>query len=226
MATAPYPTIIVGLMMNQGKYLLLLALILSITAISALAYKDNAFLKENYGATIETQTFSTSHKLGSTPHLSQKHVPTLFGHETAEILSKAKEQKIPETRLKLILKGTFTHQEEDKASALIAEVNKDASRYYVGDQILENAKLVSVNSGEIVLRRNGQDELLKLPILNGKREKNTQNHRQINRTSINHSVSPQKTATVSNQKSQSLSKHQQKLKERLARLRDNNRAKK
>lgn len=212
-------------MMNQGKYLLLLALILSITAISVLAYKDNAFLKESYGATIEAQTLSTPQKLGSTPHLPQKHVPTLFGHETAEILSNAKEHKIPETRLKLILKGTFTHQEEDKASALIAEVNKDARRYYVGDQILENAKLVSVNSGEIVLRRNGQDELLKLPILNGQRKKSTQAHKQISRAPTNHSFSPKKAATVSNQNPQSLSKHQQKLKERLARLRDNSQAK-
>lgn len=213
-------------MKNQGKYLLLLALILSITAISALAYKDNAYLKESYSTTADTQAISTPRKLESTPHLPQKHVANLFGHKIAVISPQAKERTIPETRLKLILKGTFTHQEEAKASALIAESNKDASRYYVGDQILENAKLVSVNSGAIVLRRNGQDELLKLPILNGKREKSAQNHRQINRTSTNHSVSPQKTATVSNQKPQSLSKHQQKLKERLARLRDNNRAKK
>jgi len=82
--------------------------------------------------------------------------------------STASQQALPRTRLELVLKGTFTHTNELKASALIALPNKSAKSYLIGDTLPGDAELVSINKGEVVLRRNGRDERLTLPILQAK----------------------------------------------------------
>ena len=70
---------------------------------------------------------------------------------------------LPETALSLQLAGTFTSDNSAGASALVAEENGQAQRYFVGDILPGDAELVSVHPDSIVIRRNLQDELLKLP---------------------------------------------------------------
>lgn len=71
-------------------------------------------------------------------------------------------ESLPETRLELRLIGTFTHSDARQASALIAEEGSDARQIFVGETIIEDAVLVQVQKGYVTLRRNGQDEILKL----------------------------------------------------------------
>ena len=90
----------------------------------------------------------------------------LFGSarvQTAPVVA-----ELPETRLNLTLKGTFTHQEDSSQSALISTQNGAAVRYYSGEEIAPGTKIVSIEPGLITLRRNGQDEILKLPLLSDK----------------------------------------------------------
>lgn len=88
---------------------------------------------------------------------------TLFG--TAQI--QAVESSIsaaPLTPLDITLKGAFTHSDPARAYALI-DVNGKTSQYRVGDEVLAGAELVSVQTGQAVIRRNGQDELLVIDVL-------------------------------------------------------------
>lgn len=71
-------------------------------------------------------------------------------------------ESLPETRLELRLIGTFTHIDNRQASALIAEENSSARQIFVGETIVEDAILVAVDKGYVTLRRNGQNEILKL----------------------------------------------------------------
>ena len=164
-----------------------------------------------------------------TSHSNHSQIARLFG----QVMGKAKEvapsQSLPETRLNLILKGTFTHEDSDKASALISEASKDTSRYFIGDDIPGAAKLVAVNKGEVTLRRNGQDELLKLPYLKEnslKVDERTAHNEQRRAFSTNKTNSlsnnSQTSSNPSINKENANNPRQQQLKDRLARLRHNN----
>ena len=162
------------------------------------------------------------------PQSNYNHTARLFGLAMIKPQEIAPEQ-LPETRLNLLLKGTFTHEDSDKASALIAENNKKTTRFFVGDDIPGGAKLIAIRKGEITLRRNGQDELLKLPYLkenSPNRDERVARNKQRQALSVNKTNSLAKNSQVitnpkANQKNTNNS-HQQQLKDRLARLRSNN----
>ena len=164
--------------------------------------------------------------LNSPSSLSQ--AAKLFG-QVAEKPQEISPEQLPETRLNLLLKGTFTHEDSDKASALIAENNKNTARFFVGDEIPGGAELIAVRKGEITLRRNGQDELLKLPYLkenSPNRDERVARNKQRQALSVSKTNSLAKNSQVitnpkANQKNTNNS-HQQQLKDRLARLRSNN----
>lgn len=97
--------------------------------------------------------------------VSTANAGLLFGKQ-AEVVATApsKQEDIPDTRLQLQLFGTWTNRDERKAHALIAVQNSPAKSFGIGDTITRGAKLVEVRPGEVVLQRNGRNELLKLPI--------------------------------------------------------------
>lgn len=147
----------------------------------------------------------------------------LFGQDTVKPQEVAPEQ-LPETRLNLILKGTFTHENSEKASALIAESNKSTARFFVGNEIPGGAELIAIRKGEVILRRNGQDELLKLPYL--KVDERVTHNKQRQVFSINKTNSLTKHSQIKPNKNTSNENtnnpHQQQLKDRLSRLRNKN----
>lgn len=167
----------------------------------------------------------STRKSSSSPSSQSSHSQTarLFG-SIIESPQEIVPEQLPETRLNLILKGTFTHEDNDKASALIEENNKNTARFFVGDAITGGAELIAIRKGEITLRRNGQDELLRLPYL--KVDEKVANNRQRQAFSANKTNSLAKNSQVitnpkANQKNTNNS-HQQQLKDRLARLRNKN----
>jgi type II secretory pathway component PulC len=87
---------------------------------------------------------------------------SLFGNATLVKEQVEITKKLPETRLKLILSGTFTHKITAQASALISK-NMTSNRYYIGDNIPGGAELVKVQVDSVILRRNGHDEILRFP---------------------------------------------------------------
>jgi len=180
-------------------------------------------VKDDYGHLVPVKAPSPKGEAQSEEHIksnqstliTNNEIGMLFGRHIVE-KSAPKQKDIPETRLDLVLKGTFTHAENEKASALIAPSNKKTDRYFVGDQVPGGAELVAVHRGEVILRRNGQDESLKLPMLK-EDEKTT---RKLSRQRATSMAQASSTTPAENFKATNSTQHR-KLKERLARLRDN-----
>ncbi len=78
----------------------------------------------------------------------------------------------PETRLRLELKGAFSHTLAEQSRALIAEKGKSAKYYRVGDVLPGGAALDQVAAEHVVLNRNGSLETLSFNP--NKRSKNVQ----------------------------------------------------
>lgn len=71
--------------------------------------------------------------------------------------------EMPETKLKLELRGIFASDDPTKGGAIIADPQKEESFYMVGAQLPGNATLKEIYSDRIVLMRNNQFETLRLP---------------------------------------------------------------
>ncbi|BFM14402.1 hypothetical protein R50073_05850 [Maricurvus nonylphenolicus] len=86
----------------------------------------------------------------------------LFGVASIQPTAVA-QQDIPDTRLKLELKGAFSSSDTSRASALVSEKGKTAKRYYVNESLPGGAVLTQVSSDHITLSRGGQLEILRFP---------------------------------------------------------------
>ena len=71
--------------------------------------------------------------------------------------------EIPETKLKLILRGIFASDDPTKGGAIIADPRKDENFYTVGAQVPGNATIKEIYPDRVVLMRNNQFETLRLP---------------------------------------------------------------
>lgn len=70
---------------------------------------------------------------------------------------------LPQTRLQLVLLGTFANTKGGKASALISEQGQPAQRYFINDPLPGGARLTEVRTDGVVLSRSGQQESLMFP---------------------------------------------------------------
>lgn len=92
----------------------------------------------------------------------------LFGayQATDEPVVQSEVVDAPETRLRLVLKGTVADSDQAKAFAIIGENGGGADKvYWVGDDIPGSAKLYSVHADRVILRRAGKLEALTLKTL-------------------------------------------------------------
>lgn len=69
----------------------------------------------------------------------------------------------PKTNLKLVLRGVFSHSEQDKAMAIIADAAGKEKLYRVGGQVPGGAAIHNIYPDRVILQRNGQFETLELP---------------------------------------------------------------
>ncbi len=199
---------------------LLIALLIALVSAGVLAFtihNDHAMLTSNPSPA----SVASSPEVpagAATEAVPSGNLSALFGVAQQEKKQQDAPEKLPETRLNLTLVGTFTHAESARASALIAESGQSSKRYFVGDVVPGDAELVNVNAGNVVLRRNGQDEVLKLPILKEKQPGET-----TQRTAYRRQLpmeSPQMNPTSEPGDTENDARmHQAQLKDRLSRLR-------
>jgi len=99
----------------------------------------------------------------------------VFGSASMVVQTQQKHQDIPETKLRLILKGAFSHRDQKQASALIASDQvKRAELFMVGDELPGNAILEEVYASYVVLKRGIQLEKLQFSRNLDDNEKNNQ----------------------------------------------------
>ena len=145
----------------------LVAGLLVVICTGALVYRSNALFNTS---SVSSTTHTTAPKLhtqqAKTVNVSQLAALNLFGEaKTGSAYEQQPEQQdIPETRLKLVLQGSFTSTENDVSSALIATDNRgQARRYFIGDEVPGNALLHDVQPQYVVLKRGGRLEKLLFP---------------------------------------------------------------
>ena len=137
----------------------LLALVLTVAAIS-IAY---TYQRLTLPLTEQTQTTQSAPGSTATAGLSSTEIIAmdLFGVPSVAAQSSQNHQDIPETKLKLILKGAFSHSDPEQASALIAtDQRKRAELFLTGDELPGNAVLEEVYPDYVVLKRGIQLEKL------------------------------------------------------------------
>jgi general secretion pathway protein C len=88
----------------------------------------------------------------------------LFGvKERVVSTAPVRPEQIPETKLKLILRGIFASDDPFKGGAIIADPRREENFYSVGAQLPGNATLKEIYPDRVVLMRNNQLETLRLP---------------------------------------------------------------
>ena len=69
----------------------------------------------------------------------------------------------PETKLKLVLRGVYSSDDQDKGHAIIADPRGKEEQYSIGDMLPGNAELSEVHADKVILKRGGRYETLRLP---------------------------------------------------------------
>ena len=151
----------------------LLAKKIEIGLISLSALVAAAFAVHSYQNPEELQypSMPDSALNGNTAEVERADIDTqllelsnLFGIPVIEEASEDY-QELPETPLNLQLFGTIAHQDPNMSSALISANGDQPIRYFVEQQIAGQSELVHIGMGYVVLRRNGEDEILRLPMI-------------------------------------------------------------
>lgn len=107
----------------------------------------------------QSVTVASSEGAGLARQIPQWH---LFG-EVAREVGAPKPADLPETNLKLTLRGLIASTKPDEARAIVADPSGKEDFYRIGDKLPGNAELVEIHPDRIVIRRGGRYETLKLP---------------------------------------------------------------
>jgi len=86
----------------------------------------------------------------------------LFGEVMREV-STPKPVDLPETNLKLTLRGLIASTNPAEARAIVADPSGKENSYRIGDKLPGNAELTEIHADRIVIKRGGRYETLKLP---------------------------------------------------------------
>lgn len=86
----------------------------------------------------------------------------LFGEVAREVVA-PKPVDLPETNLKLTLRGLIASTDPREARAIVADASGKENFYRIGDQLPGNAELDEIHVDRIVIKRGGRYETLKLP---------------------------------------------------------------
>ncbi|TBW56015.1 general secretion pathway protein GspC [Marinobacter halodurans] len=88
----------------------------------------------------------------------------LFGKAGAQAAQQPQStENLPETNLRLYLRGVMAGDENSGASALIEDANNDTEAYLIGDDLPGNATLRSVYPNRVIIERSGKLENLYFP---------------------------------------------------------------
>lgn len=85
----------------------------------------------------------------------------LFG-EPSRVVEQAPVE-LPETNLKLTLRGLIASSLPAEAAAIIADSSNNENFYKIGDKLPGNAELSEIHADRVVIQRGGRYETLKLP---------------------------------------------------------------
>jgi len=149
----------------------LIAIILLTHSVAALTWK---FVPVPKSPAIPVNLTEPSRAAGNRPRvavdqpvaakISQLHLFGKFEVKQVAPPPKMDVASAPETRLNLKLRGVFSSQDKDIARAIISDPKGDDDSYAIGDSVPGGAILNDILEDRVILERNGQLEVLKLPV--------------------------------------------------------------
>ena len=171
--------------------------LLTVIALVAVTSIANTYLRLATPQPQLPQSFQTPSATGTQAGLSSDEIIALnlFGSVAPLPATQKNHQDIPETKLKLVLKGAFTHSDPELASALIAkDKGRETELYMIGDELPGNAVLDEVYPSYVVIKRGIQLE--KLLFFRNQSETERQAQGGNERTSISTQPAPAVTPIV------------------------------
>jgi len=153
---------------------ILLVAIVVVVAAACIATTFQRLTLPSFQPTASTQQASNAN-INSGLSSAEIIAMNVFGTISVVAQAEKNHQDIPETKLRLILKGAFSHSDQKQASALIAsDQGKRAELFVVGDELPGNAILEDVYADYVVLKRGIQLEKLQFTRNSDDNEKNNQ----------------------------------------------------
>lgn len=138
--------------------LLVAIIVLVAAACITTSYQRLSLPTSQQTASIQSTTHTNSNATLSSAEIIALN---LFGAPSSTVQVEKRREDIPETKLKLVLKGAFSHSDQNQASALIAsDRGKRAELFTVGDELPGKAILEEVYADYVVLKRGIQLEKL------------------------------------------------------------------
>ena len=152
--------------LNTQRLPLLLTVIVGAAMVGVTAWQMVSFYEgqEQQAKTLQGQQPVRQARLVSQLPEVDLTALTLFGTATSEGDSGPVEtENLPETNLRLFLRGVMAADGEFPGSALIEDQKGNTEAYPVGDELPGNAKLRSVHPNRVVIERGGKLENLFFP---------------------------------------------------------------
>lgn len=87
----------------------------------------------------------------------------LFGRAQQQAIETPQQVDLPETQLRLTLRGLIASTEPSEARAIVADPSGKENFYKIGDRLPGGAELTEIHPDRIVLKRGGRFETLRLP---------------------------------------------------------------
>jgi type II secretion system protein C len=139
----------------------LAALVLIVTTALLLAWHLSALFFDFNADKVASPAIAINKTTAGSYDLATVRDASLFGQEAAP--RQASNGQLPETRLKLVLRGVFTAPVNSDAAAIIEGEDQSASYYKVGSALPGGAQLAAVYPDRVVIGHSGLQETLFFP---------------------------------------------------------------
>ncbi|WP_111496296.1 type II secretion system protein N [Marinobacter bohaiensis] len=144
---------------------LLIAIVLIVGMLASLGWQGWQFYQARPSSGQATATANPSSESASQgPEQVELSSIDLFGAADPQAASTPQStENLPETNLRLFLRGVMAGDEDSTASALIEGSDNQTEVYLVGDELPGNATLRSVYADRVIIERSGKLENLYFP---------------------------------------------------------------
>lgn len=154
------------MLLTSSRLPLLLATVAGITMITVTAWQGYRFWQNETDTTTATSPSMNDRTAASVPQEPDVNLASLdlFGKPgEMQNQSEPDTENLPETNLRLFLRGVLAASGDFPGSALIEDDKNRTEAYLVGDELPGDATLRSVRANRIIIERSGKLENLYFP---------------------------------------------------------------
>lgn len=154
------------MLLTSSRLPLLLATVAGITMITVTAWQGYRFWQNETDTTTAASPSMNDRTVANVPQEPDVNLASLdlFGKPgEMQNQSEPDTENLPETNLRLFLRGVLAASGDFPGSALIEDDKNRTEAYLVGDELPGNATLRSVRANRIIIERSGKLENLYFP---------------------------------------------------------------